>query len=291
MSRTVGHSDRTPAKHLLLHRVLGRTTGVAWRMGARCIDYTDLCAGDGVAADGNDFWRGTSPGLMIYHAEHAYRYGMGPVVDLYEINRNTFDCLIDSLTKHLGLPVAFESGRAAFHHTVDGRPAVFVRATLGSGKDASVDHVQAGHCMFVNNDPNTIHDWAMRSSMVNEIRSHTWMCTTFSTMGCNVGGLKMMDPNERWMWYGHLRAIKDSLPDHMDLTLSAIHRDSAQWAYAITSPTKWRDRTESDIRSAFKKIGRDMRVEWWRRSPQAFMALEHALYRTKTENDGQAPLW
>lgn len=292
----VGRGSRTPAKHELLNKVLGRIVGAASteRVGAdRFIGY-DLSAGDGNPEDDTDFWHGTSPGILIRHAAWAHKRGMArSIVILYEINPNTFARLIDNLTTHLGDPLAAEPGRARYDYTPDDRVAVAVFAFCESGETADLGCVSQSDCVFVCNDPNSIHDWAMRPTLVVEILRRTWMCTTFSTLGCNANGIKRRPYLERkTMWYPHLQAIKNAMSNYTDLVLAAIVRDASQWAYAITVPTAnrrtdWRADTETNIHAAFKKIGRDMRVVWWRKSPQAFESLEDELFLTRTERESQ----
>lgn len=286
MSSKVGRSQRTPAKHRLLNATLGQIAGTALtsRINAAGVTFIDLCAGDGVPTEGADFWHGTSPGLMIRHARFVADRRLPACVDLYEINRVTFDQLLASLREHLGEPLASYGDSAEFSYG-----GVIVRARRASGRDATTDRIGVNYCVFINNDPNSIHDWAMRPTFVEEVRLRTWMCTTFSTMGCNVGGLKMLSPDERQMWFGHLSSIKNSTPARIDLMLCAIDRDPAQWAYAITTPVGWRDRTAHDATRAFDSIGRGLRLEWWRISPEAFIDLEKTLYLTKAENKQETP--
>ena len=290
----VGRSERTPAKHEVLQKIVGRITGAAPHVKSRRLGFIDLCAGDGVTPEDTDFWHGCSPGILIRYASGAIRRGMAPsIVILYEINRNTYDRLITNLTANLGEPFAAKDGQTRYDYTTDAGVAVRVFAFRGSGKDADVSWIHRDDCMFVNNDPNSIHDWAMRATLISEILERTWRCTTFSTMGCNTGGLMMKPFEERkTMWYPHLSAIKDSLPNHMDVVLAAIDRDASKWAYATTSPMVWRQKTEKDITSAFKKIGRDMHVAWWRDAPAAFGELEDRLFLRKTElEERQEGLW
>lgn len=283
----VGRSDRTPAKHEVLQKIVGRIVGVAPHVKSERLGFIDLCAGDGVTPDDIDFWHGCSPGILIRYAAGGIRRGLAPsLVFLYEINRNTYDRLLVNLTKNLGEPIAVADGKARYDYCTDAGLAVRVFAFLGSGKEAHTNWVSQGDCVFVVNDPNSIHDWAMRPTFIREILESTWRCTTFSTMGCNTGGLMMKSFEERkTMWYPHLAAIKDSLPNHMDVVLAAINRDASKWAYATTSPKVWREKTEKDIAAAFKKIGRDMNIAWWRDNPAEFGELEDVLFLRKSERD------
>lgn len=300
----VGRSWRTPAKHELLNKQVGRIAGAATtnRVGANRFVGYDLTAGDGIPADDTDFWQGTSPGILIRHAAATTRPPQSAkfhalkraVVLLYEINANTFGRLINSLTTHLGpgetAPPTRTVPAARFDYIPPGSTevAVTVLAFCDSGKNASLGCISQGDCVFVCNDPNSIHEWAMYPTMIRDILSKTWMCTTFSTLGCNACGIKMLPREAREMWYPHLQSIKNNLPRYTDLVLAAVERDAAQWAYAITVPTAnerthWRQDAEKDILAAFKRIGRNMRVVWWSNEPVGFRSLEDELFLTKAE--------
>lgn len=301
----VGRGWRTPAKHHLLNKMVGRICGAATsnKIDAERFIAFDLCAGDGIPTSDTDFWHGTSPGILIRNAAGTTKpvrspklHSLAPaIVLLYEINPNTFRRLIDSLTTYLGLPVAMEESQARFDYCPDdGGVRVHVFAYCQSGYGADVSFIHGRDCVFVCNDPNSIHDWAMRPTMVTEIQQCTWRCTTFSTMGCNTGGLKRKTREERLPWYSHLQALKDHLPGldiarGTDIVLAAIDRDDSQWAYAITAPARWRAEVENDIHASFAKVGRAMQIAWWRKYSTAFAALEDLLFLRASEREADQP--
>jgi hypothetical protein len=295
-ARNVGTSARTPAKHKLLNRTVGRVVGALRhvRPGAAFHAY-DLCGGDGLVPleSDTDWWHGCSPGILINHARHAALCGAEAHVELYENARATFDQLIVSLSKNICEPGWFGDGVAEFVVPTGSRGVVTVRAILGSGHDATVGQIHSGDCVFVNNDPNKITDWAMRPTFVQEINARTRLCTTFSTMGCNVGGLKRISQPERDMWYSHLSAVQESLPSWHDMMLAAIDRDESQWAYLLSVPSKWAQKTETETVKCFNEIGKNMRVEWMRQAPAGFAKLTDELFLTKTElkMKAEAALW
>jgi hypothetical protein len=294
-----GRSLRTPLKHELLDRLAQEEVFAAPKLSAlRYKDQSyapertwliDLCAGDAsvdtsdpsVLRKGGDWWHNCSPGILIRNG----RVGALPArVDLYEINRATFDRLIINLTDKLGGPWGRNSDTGAICWFVpkgSDKRHVTVRATLGSGSDATVERIARTDTVFIANDPNHIHDWAMRPTMLAEVLRRTFWCRTFSTLGCNVGGLMMLSMEERVQWYDHLRALEDALPAYHDLCLADIVGDSSKWAYAITTSEKWRERTATTIRKAFASS--DMNVEWFRQSPDDFKQQEHRLFLTKNE--------
>lgn len=294
-TKTVGTSFRTPAKQNLLRKTVGRIAGAAPYIPQkpRAAEFIDLCAGDGHYVDGFDFWDGCSPGILISNAKHVAGAGLDAYVDLYEINRNTFDALIGNLTMYIGMPDYMGEGRAEFLIPNDDprKPTVVVRAFRESGRNADVSVIGQNSVAFVNNDPNTIHDWAMRPGFISEIKAKTKLCTTFSTMGCNVGGLMMKSEEERDQWYDHLAVIRDALPNNHDLMLAAIDRDCAKWAYLLSVPSVWTDKTEVETKKSFSEIGRNMRITWLRGSTSGFHALTHELFKTKSERQQQEALW
>jgi hypothetical protein len=289
-----GHSDRTPGKHDLLNRVAGKLAWVAQteKVGGRAVYFIDLCAGDGIPVDdekalGHDFWNGTSPGILIRQAGGVSKK-LTANVDLYEISRTTFDRLIESLERELGCCAVIGPDNV---HTFRFRSyggIVTIRAIPGNGLHAQVNHLRQNTCVLVNNDPNTQKDWAMRPTFVPEIRSKTWMCTTLSTMGCNVGGLLRMSLDERQPWYSQVMAIRTSLPAHQNIILAAIDRDPARWAYLVTPPTVWTQESarwsvQKEVRTCFRKINREMRIASLRDDPDDFEELQDILFLRNAE--------
>lgn len=304
--KETGRSLRTPAKHKLINKTLGMVFGSAPFI--RTINPVgrrvaiDFCAGDGIPDDESDFWNGCSPGILIKHASEPIRSGtvVPGVVDLWEINANTYASLIDQIAEHVGPPRPKTDDQSmTFRYEKDGRCPVWIRANLGSAKDMSIDWIKSNDCVFVSIDPNTIHDFPMRTTMPDELTSRAWMTTMFLTLGCNVGGLLRKSPEERLAWYDILDSLKDNILDHTDLMLAAIDRDPARWAYAITCPaglgktyrkqSDWRGKVQKSTVSAFNEISLNMRIEWWKQEPVAFTELEELLFKTKAERDNK--LW
>lgn len=293
-TRLPGHSDRTPGKHELLNRVAHKLAWVSTtpKIGARGVYFTDLCAGDGIPADdelalGHDFWDGTSPGILIRHTGAVSKM-LDANVDLYEISRATFDRLIETLERELRCsPIIGPDSIHTFRFRSYGG-FVTVRAIPGDGKDAQVSHLKQNTCVLINNDPNTNKDWAMRPRLIPEIRVKTWMCTTLSTMGCNVGGLLRLSLEERQLWYQQVMAVRTSLPPHQNILLAAIDPDPARWAYMVTPPTAWTREdakwsVQNEIRRSFQRINREMRIASLRDNPDDFEELQDILFLRNAE--------
>lgn len=207
--------------------------------------------------------------------ERSYCPGCGLYWACNNIHRE--DCLADTetrielVTKHRG---------------------VHVLAFCDDGKNADTRFVMPDDCVYVDVDGNSVMTNAMRPTMVSEILAPTgptWMCTTFTTLGVNAGGgPKRTTLDERCAWtYDYLESIREALPARSDLALAALVNDPHQWAYAVTSPVVngWREKTEQEIRSAFKP--QNMQITWWRKDPAAFEEQEHQLFLTKREYENK----
>lgn len=279
MSKTmnVGRSWRTPAKHDLLGSMLGQEVGAASRIpDATNLAWMDLTAGDAAQVDGHDWAVACSPGIL---ARHAAKSGKPTEIDLYEIQPATYDRLLGNLGAHLP-----DFGYAQVDETrweIGSRVAL--RTHNSSGHGASTDHITRNHAVFVVNDPNAITEWAMRPAFAGEISQITWMFRSFSTMGCNVAGIKRLPIEDRIEWFDTVESQQAALPAHRDLLLASISRDEAQWAYLIGTAGKWRSTTEKVVETAFRKIGRDAAMSWFRDDVDEFQEEKLRLFLQKTE--------
>lgn len=273
----VGRSWRTPAKHDFLGSMLGQEVGAASRIAdAWAHSWIDLTAGDAARVDGLDWASACSPGILARHATKSTK----PVeIDLYEIQTATYDRLLANLAAHLPdlgysqiSETAWELGRR-----------VTLRTHNASGHTASINHITGNHAVFVVNDPNAITEWAMRPTFAAEIARTTWLFRTFSTMGCNVAGIKRLPINDRIDWFDTVESQQAALPSHRDLLMASISRDEAQWAYLIGTARKWRATTEKVAGTAFRKIGKGTALSWFRDDADAFQEEKLRLFLQKPE--------
>lgn len=257
---TVGRSDsRTPGKHNLLNKLLGREAGMI-----RHADFLsdpwviiDLCAGDGR----NDDASGTcSPTIILRHATHHREKNHGRVGTIFlERSRATFDVLVKN--------VGFHPDNHCIH--ADARDP-WVVPTYWAEKSP----------VFVHNDPNNINGFALSDNLVSRLPRYT---TTLSTLGCNVGGLKRLERSERQLWFEHVGRIVQLMPGHHDGVLIALNGDDSQWAYLLTGPAIWRDRYANDVDSAFKDWPKGITRRWFRDDRVGFNELCADLFFTRTE--------
>jgi hypothetical protein len=281
--KDVGRSPRTPAKHALMNSIYGREIGVVSRSpNHRSIQrhvWKDLTAGDGVPDDGLEWRYNCSPGINAHHATKAGR----PVdVELYEIQPNTFDRLIDSLAENLPLLGYRRCDETSWQFAEH----VALRAICGSGADAPVANIRNTDAVLVSNDPNAITTWAMRPTFAQEISARAWCFRSISTMGCNPAGLKRSEPTVRAGWFDLIKQQEAASPPHRDLLLTAIEGDKAQWAYLLGEPAKWRQSVESTVKGAFRRYGYSMEMVWHRTDPAGFDALKARLFLTRSELAG-----
>lgn len=272
----VGRTWRTPAKHAMMRSFIGQESGAGGAMPAiKRHVWIDLTAGDAVT---DHEWKANcSPGILAYYAASARK----PVtVLLNEIQPATFDRLIASLVEQLPA-LGYRQISDTAWLLGDGR--VFLEATNQSGHNVNVDEVKRTDAVAVLNDPNAITDWAMRPNLAAEIARRTPWSRCLSTMGCNTAGIKRLDGETRSGWFDHVEAQQEASPHYRDLLLAAIDRDAAQWAYLISTPDKWRAKTEAVVKTAFKAVDRTPTMAWFGTARNDFEELKRQLFLTKAE--------
>lgn len=281
---TVGRSERTPAKHALMDKLIGQECGVGSAKAAidKCV-IIDLTAGDGASYSNGDWFRHCSPGLIAYHA----CLSRVPVEGyLYEVKPATFGVLAENLNiqlPKLGYRLDAVDGSEIVWICDRNKSRLLVRNASGSAADTSM--IRSGVSVLVTNDPNSVNDWAMRSTFAREIRIRSRLFRSISTMGCNVGGLKRLELKDRQLWYDHIGRLVEALDHHHDLYIAAIDGDSAQWAYLVetSSLDTWRDRLERGAKQSFLSHGFSLRTAWFRNQRQEFDAIIDVLFKTKKE--------
>lgn len=288
----VGRSWVTPAKHGLLNSFVGQEVGSTGRM--RGIDrnvWIDLTAGDAALIEGYEWRRACSPGILAYHATKSSK----PVeIVLYEIQPATFDRLLANLDAHLPA-IGYVRVAEGVYRFAD---QVTLRAINASGHQADIAFLRRTDAVLVFNDPNAITEWAMRPTLVQEIKDMgVWCFRSLSTMGCNVAGIKRIPldsdgsgeaKRERRAWFDLIAAQQRALPIYRDLLLAGIERDSAQWAYLLCTAEKWRGSTEQVVKTELRKIGRTAAMAWCQLDAIGFEDAKRALFLTKKERGEEA---
>lgn len=268
--KIVGTSGVTPCKHDLLNKLLGREAGTLQSNKLRLSTYmiVDLTAGDGVPYAGKEFKKGCSPGIILHHAKYvANKTRVSPSVLFFEKQHGTWIRLL-----------------ANIDHNYEQNKGVMVNALCADSKSYDFYDFNSTDAVFLYNDPNHIEDWCLTPEILAKAPKFT---TSLSTLGCNVGGMKRLDLNKRKLWFDRINMVTSSIVRswHDACLLSVGGAD--QWAYLITTSTKWRDQVTSNCLAAANEMqGReaDPQIAWFKQDPAAFLALQKYLFLTKAEN-------
>jgi hypothetical protein len=248
ISEHVGKSDRrTPVKHAMLRNHSGRDVGAAMYAagklnliyGGHC--FVDLTAGDAHGDGINEWERASSPGIFSIHARNLPNLR----VKLYEKSFTVFEALIINLDYQLPFSGFEKIGDFMWRHTVTKST---IEAIHGDARDVVFDDLGEREWLYVFNDPNQMHGWCLDVEQFASIKTKNRCITFMSTMGCNVGGLKMLPLCERCVWNDHVKGlivIVKRCP-WLDLVLFEIVNDAAQWAYLSLVPSVWVEKTISD---------------------------------------------
>jgi len=252
MSTGVGVSTRTPAKHGALNSILGKTVGVMqYNFPDKHLRLIDCTAGDGSPSTYSDM---SSPMIFDKHAQAAGQRGINVSVHMFE------------KANKQGQALKLKYGQKYDVH---------------AGVDAVSMPQVWGHddIVFVSNDPNTIADWALPHALKNAPQ----LTTVFSTLGCNVGGLKRMPKEARAQWYRLMLDQLLMLRNWHDAYLAILDGDATQWAYLVNAPKKWTDATEKAFARAFKDSDYPVRGAWYKRDNKLFSDMADWLFLTRVE--------
>lgn len=279
---SVGRSWVTPLKHDLMNRMVGQEVGAMSRGAFRDVSrlfWYDLTAGDAAPVKGSEWSKSCSVGILASHA--AWEGNRKPVlIHLYEAASRTYGTLLENLTEQL--PVF---GWTRYDDDTWTHPnGSGLHAFPDSGETADLSSVGRSSAVLAFNDPNSVHGWAMRPGFAAEVRDRgvPWL-RTLSTLGCNVSGLKRLERDQREGWYDFPEQIRKGTPGYRDMILAAVDRDSAQWAYLISTAARWREETEKHFSQSAGRLRRTMSTAWWRQEPEKFAALTNQLFLTRGE--------
>lgn len=247
----VGKSDRTPGKHCALNGYIGKHAGViVSQFRDRKVWFIDCTAGDGQAGS---FELQTSPGIMLRHAKWLRARGVAVDVLLFERSEKNSRLLACKVRD---------------------------RATVTTGSSRDMEQVWGmNDLLFVSNDPNTVKDWALPDVLAKAPQ----MTTVFSTLGCNVGGLKRLPIDQRNQWYVQMRQQAKLLQWWHDMMLVTLVGDSSQWAYAVNSPIKWRQQLLDIFKKSFGAVGYETECTWLKQDPKKFSDSVDRLFLTRKE--------
>lgn len=226
MHCNVGRSNRTPFKHWVLDAHLGKISGVlsskhitipAIPKPFLCID---LCAGDGSESDIHR----CSPAIINKHCQWLHQHGIDSRAVFIEHNTNTFDVLKMNVNSN------------QYSHNVELR--------CEDAREYRVVPSCLNQAIFVNCDPNAISDMPLAESFAESLTPTTTMTMT---LGCNVGGVKMLPREKREEWFCYVDMVVRRMPTWHDAIAIRLVRDSNQWAYLTRLPRKWARRQAEAI--------------------------------------------
>ena len=264
---------RTPGKHWLLDKFFGTLTGASYSLIVKRqmlklpLVFLDLCAGDGR----DTIESGTcSPGIIWKHATW-FKDRMGEnsvVVILVEKDRATYDLLRQ---KYESLGACVIHGDSSEQSTID-----LIKKYLFS-------KISPSSPVLIHHDPNVVTNWCLSRNYL-DISNYA---TAMVTMGCNVGGVKRLPLPDRMEWYKNFADLTDhalATNGRLDVCLSALKKDSSNWAYAVSAPSVWKDKVEVTVKNAFKDWKNGIEIEWMNSNPE-FNTLIDKLFLTKEEFD------
>lgn len=272
---TVGTSTRTLGKHDLLHKLLGKQVGASSKLIAQCkmakpFVMIDLCAGDGV--DSLESGQ-CSPGIIYQHSEWLNNAVGDPNASIrifIEKDKSTFDQLSNSVYSQNSHLILGDSSS----------PEV-----IGQVKHLLQGKISHSSPVFIQSDPNHAHDWQIKDFYLHL----SFFVTTYSTIGCNVRGIKRRPMHVRLEWFEKLKSIINRVKQtngRLTCCLVSLEKDSDQWGYLMTVPSKWGLHTVSSAKTAFKYWESGYRISFMD-SPQGFNDHANFMFLTKKEySDG-----
>jgi hypothetical protein len=264
----VGESfDRTNFKHTALNKFSGQVAGAASCMAwVDKVIFIDACAGDGHRSA----YSGTSsPEIFAKHLCWLRNQGCNAKGYLIEANAHTFMRLKASIAA-LAQEAGFEQLLEIFTLIHGDYRSAEVAAQINLPTEQTIT--------FLNIDPNHVDDVELSESLRTRLSLlTTWMVS----LGCNANGIKRMPWEERRKWFDRLEYLLSLLEPHQDASLIRLDRDEAQWAYLLSIPRKWRDKTQATIRSLSRLWPKGIRCYW--HSDGTLLPAAKELFLTKTE--------
>ncbi len=267
----VGRSHRTPLKHWMLSALLGKVVGVGGtgrvesfvnfrKYGLHCID---IGAGDGTVIEGKHT---SSPYLMNWHCWNAMHPKHSSLIP--------YDA-------HITLIEKMEHTASVLAISVEGyeykAPCEII---IRDARDYSIEPLSPYQPYFINADPNHINELPLARDFSERL---TPASTYVVTLGCNVGGLKRLKPEEREPWFEYADMLCQRLPYWHDVILCSLENDASQWAYLARVPSKWSDGYMKAMRSKAKGFGFITNPVSLKGSREGFDRAIDTLFLTKKE--------
>lgn len=267
--KDVGRSSRTPVKHGILNAMLGKIAAVlcndspkvpckvTWNNPLVCVD---LCGGDGFKNEDHD----ASPLIMFSHCDYMAGKGKRATLEVIEKADNTFDQL-SANCGHL--------------------PSEIVKLTHGDAREYRLPQLAETQPAFIHCDPNSVDQIPLTRPFVAGFNRYT---SYLVTLGCNVGGQKILPLSKRELWFEYVNMLTDVLPRHHDDVLFWLNRDAAQWAYLLSIPKVWSaDFTAQTVAYTKKHWTNGVSAVSYRGDRRRFENELKRLFLTRKEHDNQ----
>jgi hypothetical protein len=257
-------SSRTPIKHFILDKLLGRICGVlsakSHRVPAKLpLLVMDMCAGDGEDTGES----GTcSPSIIKKHINGHHMKGQSYAV-LVERAPLNYSQLMAKFGNNDNITILNQDSKEInlYKFAQHNKQAIFL-------------HI----------DPNSLGQWPVTNEFIRALPD---TATFLITMGCNVGGLKRSLIEFRMPWFDIVESVKASTPAWHDLILVTLEKDASQWAYLLRTSIKWADQDMALLLRQNRVNAFQFKINAlsMRQSPHAFNEAFRVLFLTHKERE------
>jgi hypothetical protein len=267
-TKTVGRSERTAFKITLFRKHVGRAIGslpfVLRKFGHDYsgIKIVDLNAGDGSAYENAPKWAWGSTIALAANIGATHPYGFVRIGG-YEWDAKVFNHLLTNLTERLPELNYVKLSDTQWRHSTTGATLI-VR-----NKDSSTEQfiLRPGEGLYVMHDPNSMGTASFDARYLKLIFDrHPLRCAFFSALGFNAAGQKRLSREGRDPWFKFIESLIDIVRNRssLDLLLTYIVNDPAQWAYLQLMPKKWGEQTREEIDKCAANAGFLVNTVSWR---------------------------
>jgi hypothetical protein len=273
----VGQSrEHTIFKHDLLNKLSGQFAGAASYLPHDKIVFIDATAGDGMDSE---FSGRSSPGIFSKHLKYLVtERRCNALAYLIEVHQPTF----------LSLELAIDEIAAKLEFRHLNRHVVLTNSDFRSPHVTAKLALTDQSIAFLYIDPNNAGQVELPEAMRAKLPPRT---TYLVTLGCNASGVKRApDSAQRLKCVDNLKYLLSFVnPQYQDACLIRLDRDKAQWAYLLTVPKGWREKTEMQtIRPLKKHWPKGLKFDW--HSDGRLLGIANELFLTKAEySDSQQP--
>jgi len=284
MHERVGASQHSPIKHALYRILGGQCIGAASKIDKfKKTLLVEACAGDG---NPNEYSGTSSPEISYRLVKGSLKLRQDIRCLLIEKREYTAEQLVQNLCRQ------WDDGyllRQEGEIWIRDEALKYIEVIPGDYRSEAVADRIAKLIMpdettvFLYIDPNKASDVELSEWLKVVL---PWATTMLITLGCNVGGSKRLpiEHPDRESWYERLEYLLRLKRQHHDACLIRLERDGSQWAYLVTVPRVWRERTDKSIVALCKlHWPKGIQICWLSDSKKAFWNCAAYLFLTKAE--------